>query len=203
MRNLSAIVAFLGVVSTAQATTIFTTFGPGHTFISGGNFLIGSFNPTDNTRQEIAASFTPGSTLFLDSILIAAQNLGGTNQLTVYLAAGAVEPGSAIETFSLTGIPGTATLLTLNSASRPLLSAGTKYWVVLSAADLTNTYDGWNQSFTLGGFAGRTGGSGAWSAASSNLPAFEVNASIPEPSTMLLLGSALSVLFAVKHRLIG
>jgi uncharacterized protein (TIGR03437 family) len=129
----------------AQPTTIVSTFGPNDTTSTVDNDGIGSPSPSNNIQDEFASSFTPSASYTLDSITIAVENLSGTNQLTVYLASGVSQPGSPIESFSLAGIPSVypGTIETVTSSLHPTLFAGTRYWVVVSAADLTNTYDAW------------------------------------------------------------
>src|SRR5437870_4661703 len=112
-------------VAVANAGVIYSTFGPGDTFLDG-HFRIGD-------REEIAAAFTPGISANLDTIRIAGRYVSGPNNFTVNIAPDiAGVPGAALESFtglSPTNVPPPpedifstpAIILTLNSVSHPLL----------------------------------------------------------------------------------
>ena len=136
---LVAALLFSGAASSALAdpVTIFSTLGP--IGPSNGGLAIGS-----GVEDQFAYSFTPSSSYILNSVSVAAWYESGPNQLTVYLASGLSQPGSPIETFSLTGLsPFPGTILTSTSSLNPTLFAGTRYWVVVSAADLADTTEAW------------------------------------------------------------
>jgi len=187
---------FLGSWASTNADVIYTTFGPGQTFNTGGGYTIGSnIQVSGNERIEVAASFTPGFDFTLDSIdLVATHNFFGPNQLTVSLMAGATAPQNLLESFNFTNLPefNAPTVTTASSLLHPLLTASTQYWVVLSANDLTNTQMVWfSNNQDVFGYSFRQGG-GAWISSSGDTPAFDVTAtSVPEPSTLLLVGAGL------------
>src|ERR1035441_923320 len=139
-----AITAVCGIWNPLHAGVVYSTFGPGDTFKTLNAVAVGS--SAANERNELAESFTPSSSFTLDSVRVAVFNLSGPNQLTVYLASGSSQPGAPIESFSLTGLPccdQTAAIMTATSSLHTTFSGGTRYWIVLSANDLTNTFDGW------------------------------------------------------------
>jgi uncharacterized protein (TIGR03382 family) len=157
-----------------------------------------------------ATSFTPSATYTLSSITVSVQFISGTsNQLTIDLAGGLSQPGAPIESFSLTGIPSTfpGTVQTVTSVLNPTLSAGTRYWVVLSAADPASTYDGWAQglvSIPGGLFLGQNTNFPNWSIgglSNSAGGAFSVDGTaVPEPATGALSLGALALLGLVVRR---
>jgi PEP-CTERM motif len=196
------------VAGSIMADTIFSTFGPGDSFdtISDGNHSYdvggGAFN--SNIEDQQASSFVPTESFVLDSIRVGAFNFEGSNQLTVYIAAGATEPGAPIESFSVTGIPSTATILTFDSTLHPLLDDGTRYWVVLTKDDLAGGADEW--SLNTAGFLGRSFmlfQNGVWhDRPTAVAPAFDVSGTVPEPSSIALLFTALAALAFARRRVL-
>lgn len=131
---------FLFTPTIANAELIYSTFGPNNTF-GVSCWLIGSLTPEKANQQEVGAFFIPTSDYYLDSIDFAARYFAYDNQLTVYIASGVAVPSAPIEAYSFTGL--STGVYTAYSISRPLLRAGTKYFVVLTADDLLNTEMGW------------------------------------------------------------
>src|SRR6266568_703115 len=108
----------------AGPITIASTFGPGNTTLANPSLGIGSPSPSNNIRDEFADSFTPTASYLLNSITIYVGNLSLPNQLTVYLASGLSQPGSPIESFSLTSLPSVfpGTVETVTSSLNPILA---------------------------------------------------------------------------------
>jgi hypothetical protein len=182
------------------ADTVFSTFGPGQSFFTGGVWMVGGQPP-----EEIAASFVPAQDFTLETIDFAAVFLSGTDsQVDVSLAAGPSAPGTPIESFTVSGLSTVSAVLTVNSASHPQLDAGVTYWVVLSALDPAATLAGWNQNDQ--GFVGvsaRLDG-GAWFDLGTEVltPAFDVLGvptipTVPEPSTWSLVTLVIACQLAV------
>jgi len=189
--------SFLGAAG-LRADTVFSTFGPGSTFFTGV-WMVGG-PPED----EIAASFVPSHDVTLDTIDFAASLLSGTdNDLTVDFAAGPSAPGAPIESFTVTTLAASPSIVTIHSVLHPLLSAGVTYWVVLSAPDPANTSVGWNLNNQ--GFEGVSSrqDDGAWAALGNEVPsaAFDVLgtpviATVPEPSSVPLVALLFACAFA-------
>jgi len=208
-QRLPVVVAALFFVGTAPSVfagpiTIFSTFGPGNTTGTIQNLGIGG-----SLQNEFADSFTPSSTYTLNSITVSAEFISGTtDQLTVFLASGATQPGAPIESFSLTGLPSTfpGTVGTMTSVLNPTLFAGTTYWVVLAASDPANTYDGWAEglvSYPGEMFLGTDTSFPNWTIGGIAPPggAFSIAATpTPEPATGALCLGALGLLGLVVRR---
>jgi len=109
-----------------------------------------------------------------------------------------------LQTIALTIPEGARGMFTFLASEPLVLNANTTYWLVGYTADPSGSF-GWLQNTTgqTGSFASKTG-IGPWSPDLTDLtPAFQINgtpAAIPEPSTLLLLGSGLAGLGGVAWR---
>ena len=184
----------------ASAALLASTFGPGDTFLSA-SYPIGS--PV--FQEDIAADFTPSTTATLDTIRVAVSFQSGLNNFTVYIAPDiAGEPGSPLESFTGLGFPATPSILALNSISHPLLTEGSRYWIVMTTPDPANSQGAWyanDQGFN-GVLARNVFGNFVWTLDPfSPTPAFDVSgtAVIPEPSTFALALAGLAATAIRQH----
>lgn len=172
--------------------------------------------------QDLANSFTAGSTVMLDSIRVnfaGGFDPNGTGfSAALYSDAGGTAPGTLLAT--LTGPDPHAGGLYSYIPTAPIqLVSGTQYWAVFSAVygapdeqfPITVTVDpsetglsGWSiGNYTqLDTRTVTNGVPGAWNPqAVGGVLQFEVNTSaVPEPSRMLLLASGFGALFMTRRR---
>jgi hypothetical protein len=124
-------------VTPARSDVIYSSFGPGDTFGGGlvfGTFDEGSTSPPTPVNIQYGFSFTPSFDATLDSIKFAAFYFSGNNALDAILVSDSGGlPGTALETFTFTGLSNTGTIYTANSSLHVALNQGTQYWFVLAA----------------------------------------------------------------------
>ncbi len=172
--------------------------------------------------QDLANSFTAGSTVMLDSIRVnfaGGFDSSGTGfSAALYSDAGGTAPGTLLAT--LTGPDPSAGGLYSYIPTAPIqLVSGTQYWAVFSAVYgapdeqfpitvTANTGETGLPGWSIGNYTQldtRTvtnGVPGAWNPqAIGGVLQFEVNTSaVPEPSRMLLLASGFGALFMTRRR---
>jgi hypothetical protein len=196
----------------ADPVTIFNTFGPGHTYeCCDARPEFGS-NVGGNL---VAMAFSPSSTspLFgIDLAIGVATSVSGVEPFTLALRSsdGGV-PGSTIESWNLATnfrvTQCTNCFETASSTLRPVLQAGTQYWlVVLPHPDFDGDWMLSLRSNPAIGTIGLSSDSGTtWTAMpNSQLGAFDVTgvSSTPEPSTLVLLaGGLLGLPIAARRKL--
>ena len=137
----------------------------------------GGCGPSD--LRKVAASFTPSGNSILKQVNIPLQSYTGTNQalVSVQSDSGGVPSGTALASSVISGVPtytGTncCPLKTIVFASGPLLTAGTKYWLV-AAPVASDTGASWLAS-TIGGPNPLSFFSGAWHTTTGPAVAFDV-----------------------------
>ncbi len=197
----------LALLSTGVAQAdIFSNFGPGDTFVTGVGVPVGVFGMTN--LNEPAMGFTPSATAQLGSIDFVTSLISGTNEVRLSLVNDdqGVPLGSTLESWTFTnemGAFGAATIpiLTADSIFHPTLTAGTPYWLVASApVSDTSAIWNFNSISESGPRSFSTDGGSTWSASADNIQTvFRVN-SIPEPSTLLLLGAGLAGVGLMRRR---
>lgn len=196
----AAVVGAIACCQPASASILHSGFGPDPGFI-GGITSYAVNGASYSGGQSIAASFLSADTSPLDHIDVALnwENFG-PDLFTIILAddnAGA--PGTALETFSVSGVPTSGTIETVTSLTNPILTSGTKYWVEVLPGDPL-TVGGWNLSTgPLTGFSYQPVGSETWTAASGYGVAYDVIGTVPEPSTWSLLALGAGA-FALARR---
>lgn len=166
-------------------------------------------NPGDYNLYGVP--FSPGTTAQLSTIKTPLGVFSGPNQIQAFLmsdSGGA--PGSIIESFLLSGLPGSPSpfsLFTINSSLDPLLLAGTRYWFIATGGP--NTFAAWTLNSNQGvnyleAFQSVMGGvTGPWTTSTNNNieGALQVFGNpVPEPAPGALACSGLLALMALRKR---
>ena len=209
------VVAMLALPAVSNAAIIFSSLGPGGTYVCCSGLGVGAFNGGLYTD---AGAFTPSYTTTLTEIDVPvfAEPGNGSNSmfnLSLYSDSSGSPGATPIETWSDLTAPsapsaGTASLVT---SVMPLttidLLAGQQYWVVVGPA-AANTFVLWNTPPDLSvayPFAYLDPNSvfgNTWIVptpqAGQVSVAFEVQGTAPEPSTMLLLPAGFASLFLIR-----
>jgi len=173
------------VVPALAQVVVFNSFGPGNTYGSGIVWGVSGASVSGGYRGQ-AEFFTPAASGYLSSILLATYHVSGSGFSNFYIAQdnGNGIPGAILESFTDV-LNANSGLLTLTSTVRPLLQAGTEYWLCDEPA-AANSYNAWyqnNQGYAPGFAFERSewNWSAFWGAENSGV--FKVSVTpVPEPS---------------------
>lgn len=185
-------------------SVVYSNLGTGADVYNGFAFsaILGSSGEgSHGLASYTAESFTPANSYHFTELEVALAYFGfGTDSVTVDLMSDAGGPGTVLESWSVSNLaaPSTCcTLQTLSGNGSILLDAGTPYWLAINLGDDT-TDAGWNDNTTgaSGTIAINRGSGWVLDGPVNDIGAFEVDgipaaSTIPEPSTLVLLGSGL------------
>jgi hypothetical protein len=177
----------------SHADIVYNTFGAGDSHYSGSGYDIG-----DSSGYQVASCFTnQGVTLPLSRIVVATWLYEGPSGMLLSLVAdnGGLPTGTTLETFSGTfgGVQSPDGVQSFDSVSRPLLTAGQAYWVVMACQNNTTSgiWDVTDQNYY--GMVAYTDNGTSWAPEGFSwlLPALRIEA-IPEPAASLFAALAVA-----------
>jgi len=198
--TLLSVVAALTLLfcATAGATDIlYTTLGPNGEYDTGSGYFVDGSN---YFNQVLALPFTPSqSETMVDAVLALGNYAGNNNPVSVYLETdNGGMPGTVLASLTQQGvIPPFSSgggLVTFNCNSCGTVNSGTQYWVVAAETD-PNTEQAWMWAYndqTGDGAYNQVGSiTGPWSLYNSTISGFRVDGNVPEPGTLIMLGSGI------------
>ena len=210
-----------GIAATANADVIFSNLGAGDSFSMRSGWVVGNrTTPFGSVTLEVAEAFTPASDAIFTGVDFAAELLGEPGDLTVALLVTGASgtPDAALETFTVAA-PALPSLVSIASSLHPVLSAGTEYWLDISSASTAALWFD-NDQGMLGPVAQNQNGQGFvlltdFAGNPPVQPALRINddplgvtdrfaaladpVSVPEPSSFLLLVSAVLLLLSIRR----
>jgi hypothetical protein len=140
-------------ISAMAQVTLYSTFGPGHSFDTTGGYLISTAAPSDGLPRWVAVPFKSPFKAHLTRIELAASMATYqpfTDQLQVQLCSNVSgQPGAALESWLVTTLPpeGSSATISVVSTSGVTLQDNKVYWVVLGpglGGSNVNVSDSWS-----------------------------------------------------------
>lgn len=170
-------------VNSTSSSVIVSNFGTGDSYVGNSGWTLSWSNPIVLWDQSVSNAFVPATDVRLSHVEVAlfwTQN--GPPLVDAFLQAdGGGKPGAVLEKITISGLqPPPARIYVAQSATSPVLRAGTKYWMTL-AAGAPGTWAAWNLNSEgdQGEWAssGTVGPSGPWNVANGgSRGAFRVSA---------------------------
>ncbi len=198
--TLLSVVAALTLLfcATAGATDVlYTTLGPGGQYDTASGYFVDGSN---YYNQVLSMNFTPNATENLADAVLALGNYAGSNSpINLYLQSDAGGmPGATLATLTQQGtiqpFSGGGGLVTFNCSGCGQITAGTQYWLTAWETD-PNTEQAWMYAYQdqVGNLAFDQTGSidGPWNLYTGTVSGFQIDGAVPEPGTLVMLGSGI------------
>jgi uncharacterized protein (TIGR03437 family) len=132
----------------------YSDFGPNDAFSNNGWCISGANNTKcgPSATRYIAAAFVPSNTFTVSDITLPLSYNSGTNGAVITLTSnsGGI-PGTILESFSISNLPGTASAVTVASQLNPVLQAGQTYWLEVQPLAADTLIIWYTNSLGLGG----------------------------------------------------
>jgi hypothetical protein len=192
----------IAAAARAEASLIFSTFGPGDSFNTTLGFTVSGASSISGYNAD-ANQFTPTTTAALGTIEVALFVFGPGDSVIVELTTdSAGRPGTVLESYTLTNLPFVpAQIVSIHSTLHTTLVGGTPYWLAILPGT-SSTSGGWNDnSINAQGLFLQSHDPGLVTGPiqTLNQSAFRLM-SAPEPSTLLLFVSGLAGLGRISWR---
>jgi hypothetical protein len=169
------VIGWLRKQTATSKVVLFSNFGPGDTYQTG------FFQDWSVGGQTIAAAFTPTINTTLATIEVAVVDAGrGSSYFLNVTADNAGVPGVVLESFhSLTFPLPPGGIFKVTSVSQPVLTAGTRYWIVIDYECCVGSEGGawyWNDQGQILDFLSKGSSDSTWHASfgTEATPAFRV-----------------------------
>ncbi|MBB4842136.1 hypothetical protein HNP55_000631 [Paucibacter oligotrophus] len=191
LHGLAMALCLAGLASTAQATVVLDTFGPGDTS-PGLNWSL--YQLSAGTGQNLAVAFSLSAAAKIDNILTSIQG-SGSFQLGVMAASGTLPSNTFLYSTTLANP-------TANSGASGLgWTLGAGNYFLTATADLGSNGT-WQGGGTPGSSLWAFTNNGNWfNTGPSDAPSARIEVSaIPEPATYLSLAAGLLMLAALRQR---
>ena len=206
MRTPIALLATVGIAASAQAEVVFSNLGPGDSFNTNGNLVVGAASGLGDLFGDIdrGDEFVPTGSGAISTIEIALGRFTGANEfsLTLYDDASGT-PGSVLwSSGAILGqmLPSAleAPPISVDVGGAASVTAGSRYWLIADVGEDTEATWKWNEAITFDNLQARSVDGGPFEILTGQVRgAFRVT-TIPSPAGLAIAG--MGGLLATRRR---